>query len=163
LQTFGTLTEERAVIRHLSHPLALGLPFAVPPLALRPAAGATRAGFGRLVRPAGGDQAGRNHIGMRQVDFRGDHDVIRAAGRGRFRSIRIAVESGDLEMFNVTITFGDGENFSPATRLYFGAHSRSRQIDLPGGARVIRRIEFFYRSVRSGGGGRARVHVYGRR
>jgi hypothetical protein len=79
------------------------------------------------------------------------------------RSIRIAVEGGDLEMFNVRITFGDGESFSPPTRLYFGEHSRSREIDLPGGARVIRRIDFFYQSARGGGPGRAIVHVYGRR
>jgi hypothetical protein len=124
---------------------------------------ATVAVFGRQVHPAGGDRAGWDQIGMQLVDFRGDHDVIRAAGAGRFRSIRITVAGGDIEMFNVRVTFGDGDTFSPPTRLYFGGHSRSRDIDLPGGARIIRRIDFFYKSVRGGGQGRATVHVYGRR
>jgi hypothetical protein len=119
--------------------------------------------FGRQVHPADGDRAGWDPIGTQQVDFRGDHDVIRAAGAGRFRSIRIAVEGGDLQMFNVRITFGDGETFEPPTRLNFGEHSRSREIDLPGAGRIIRRIDFSYRSVRGGGRGRATVHVYGRR
>ena len=120
--------------------------------------------FGRQVHSApGGDQAGWDQIGVQQVDFRADHDVIRPAGAGRFRSIRIVVEGGDIEMFNVRITLGDGETFSPPTRLYFGERSRSRDIDLPGAARIIRRIDFFYRSVRGGGQGRATVHVYGHR
>ena len=106
-----------------------------------------------------------DHIGMRAVDFRVDHDVIVAAGEGAFRAIRIDVEGGDLEMFDVKLTFGNGETFSPATRLYFREGTRSRMIDLPGDARIIRRIDFFYRSAAFGapGGGRAIVHVYGRR
>lgn len=103
------------------------------------------------------------HLGVRAVDFRLDHDVIGAAGQGRFKRIRIAVVGGDLEMFNVKIVFGDGETFSPATRLYFKEGSRSCVIDLPGRARIIRRIDFFYKSVPGGGQGKAVVHVFGRK
>jgi len=104
-----------------------------------------------------------DHIGMRPVDFRVDHDAIVAVGDGAFRAIRIDVEGGDLEMFDVKFTFGNGETFSPATRLYFRQGTRSRVIDLPGDARIIRRIDFFYRSALFGAQGRAIVHVYGRR
>ena len=104
-----------------------------------------------------------DHIGMRPVDFRVDHDAIVAVGEGAFRAIRIDVEGGDLEMFDVKLTFGNGETFSPGTRLYFREGTRSRVIDLPGNARIIRRIDFFYRSALFGGPGRAIVHVYGRR
>ncbi|HKC40647.1 MAG TPA: hypothetical protein VKC15_13975 [Gemmatimonadales bacterium] len=104
-----------------------------------------------------------DHIGMRPVDFRVDHDAIVAAGNGAFRAIRIDVEGGDLEMFDVKVTFGNGETFSPATRVYFREGSRSRVIDLPGDARIIGRIDFFYRSAPFGAPGRAVVHVYGRR
>lgn len=104
-----------------------------------------------------------DHVGMRAVDFKVDHDAIIAAGDGAFRAIRIDVEGGDLEMFDVKVTFGNGETFSPATRLYFRQGTRSRVIDLPGDARIIRRIDFFYRSAPFGAPGRATVHVYGRR
>jgi hypothetical protein len=121
-----------------------------------PAAGGGGAGPAEV----GGDW---DHLGMRPVDFRVDHDAVVAVGQGAFRSIRVDVEGGDLEMFDVKVTFGNGETFSPATRLYFRAGSRSRVIDLPGEARIVRRIDFFYRSAPFGGQGRATVHVYGRR
>ena len=138
----------------------------------RPAAGPT---FGQTPVPAPptppnpssnplpGPASDWDHIGMRPVDFRVDHDVIVSAGDGAFRAIRIEVEGGDLEMFDVKLTFGNGETFSPATRLYFREGTRSRVIDLPGAARIIRRIDFFYRSALFGAQGRATVHVYGRR
>src|SRR2546422_3432681 len=63
------------------------------------------------------NQAAWEHLGMRRVNFRLDHDVILAATEGRVRSIRIVVAGGDLELFDVKITFGDGETFSPAARL----------------------------------------------
>jgi len=102
-------------------------------------------------------------LGTRQVDFRVDHDIVRATGEGRFRRVRLVVEGGDLEMFDVRITFGDGATFSPATRFYFKDNSRDRVIDLPGGARIIRWINFYYRSVPGGGQGKATIQVYGRR
>lgn len=100
---------------------------------------------------------------MRLVDFRVDHDAIVAVGDGAFRAIRIDVEGGDLEMFDVKLTFANGETFSPGTRVYFREGTPSRVIDLPGDARIIRRIDFFYRSPLFGGQRRAVVHVYGRR
>jgi hypothetical protein len=121
------------------------------------------AGAAPAVPTAAGPAGDWDHIGMRPVDFRLDHDVILAAGDGAFRAIRVDAEGGDLEMFDVKLTFGNGETFSPGTRLYFREGTRSRVIDLPGDARIIRRIDFFYRSPPFGGRGRAIVHVYGRR
>ncbi|MEO8636594.1 MAG: hypothetical protein ABI587_15060 [Gemmatimonadales bacterium] len=100
-------------------------------------------------------------LGSRTVSFRAEHDVISGLGDGRFRRLRIDVRSGDLDMFDVRITFGDGQVFSPETRLHFGDDSRSRIIDLPGDSRVIRSIAFSYKSVRGGGEGRAEVTVLG--
>jgi hypothetical protein len=111
----------------------------------------------------GGRFDGWDHIGQRQVSFRAERDVISGLGEGRFRHIMLVVDDADLEIFNVRLVFGNGEVFSPDTRLYFREGSRSRVIDLPGDARVIRRIEFAYKSVVGGGDGRAEVHVYGQR
>lgn len=105
---------------------------------------------------------GWNRLGQRQVSFRAERDAISGLGDGRFRRIMLVVKDADLEMFDVRVIFGNGESFSPRTRLYFGGDTRSRVIDLPGDERIIRRVEFAYKSVRGGGDGRATIEVFGR-
>jgi hypothetical protein len=100
-------------------------------------------------------------LGTRRVNFAAEKDVIGAKHQGRFRAIKIEVEGGNLDMYNIRVVFGNGEAFSPETRVEFRQGSWSRTIDLPGDARVIRRIEFWYRSELKRG--RATIRVYGRR
>jgi len=102
------------------------------------------------------------HVGARQVNLQTDHDVLRATGDARFKRIRLVVEGSDLEMFDVRITFGDGATFTPATHFSFKANSKSHVIVLPGAARIVRWIDFYYRSVPAGRHGKATVHLYGR-
>jgi hypothetical protein len=99
-------------------------------------------------------------LGARKVSYRADHDVIAVTAReGWFRAIKIEVDDGNLELWNIRVVFGNGESFSPETRLVFREDSRSRTIDLPGGRRFISRVEFNYRS--RGSRGRAEVRLYG--
>jgi hypothetical protein len=124
-------------------------------------------------RPAFTAPAGWDHVGTRRVNFAVDHDIVAAGTRGLFRRLLIHVEDGALEMYDVTVTFANGSQFSPRLRLRFDENTRSRVIDLPGAARVIRRIDFKYRSLdrrpaagpawTAGPRERAVVHVYGRR
>lgn len=100
-------------------------------------------------------------LGSRQVNFAGDRDVIPVTAReGVFRAIKLEVEDGNLEMYDIKVVFGNGEVFSPETRLVFRENSRSRTIDLPGNRRVINRVEFFYRSRARRG--KATVRLYGK-
>jgi hypothetical protein len=100
-------------------------------------------------------------LGERWVDGKIDRDIIQV-GRddGRFRKLQLVVEHSALELFDVEVIFGDGSHFSPGTRLVFGPNSTSRVIDLPGGDRVIRRVEFRYGNLP--GGGRAQIELWGR-
>jgi hypothetical protein len=101
-------------------------------------------------------------LGERVVNGRGriDRDVIHV-GRagGRFHRLQFVVENSALEMFDMRVYFGNGTVYSPPTRLIFRPGQASQVIDLPGGARVIRKVEFFYRDLP--GGGRARVVLFG--
>ncbi len=56
------------------------------------------------------------HLGSRAVGSGGDRDIIRTASAGQFKRIRLVVEGGDLELFDVSITFADGKSFSPTGR-----------------------------------------------
>ena len=48
------------------------------------------------------------------------------AKEGRFDAIKLDIDDGDLEMWNVVVTFGDRSKFSPDTRWNFDQGSRSR-------------------------------------
>jgi hypothetical protein len=112
--------------------------------------------------PALIDTAGWEKLGERVVRFTADHDVILAGRQGRFTRLMIVVREGALEMFDVKVTFGNGQDWSPATRLMFAEDSRSRIIDVPGADRVIRRVDFYYRSQGVASGGRAVVELWGK-
>ncbi|HEY4056414.1 MAG TPA: hypothetical protein VGM39_07385 [Kofleriaceae bacterium] len=111
--------------------------------------------------PAGPTESGYVFLGEREVNGGGDHDAIHV-GRadGRFHAIRLKAEGSSLELHDVLVTFGDGDKFSPPTRLVFREGEWSRDIDLPGGARVIKRVEFRYGNLP--GGGRAHLALFGR-
>lgn len=103
-------------------------------------------------------------LGERMVNYRagGDRDTVMVtATEGRFTKMMIKVEHSSLEMYDIEVTFGDGQRWSPNTRLHFGEDTRSRIIDLPGGGRFIRKVEFHYRNLPRGG--RAQVELWGKK
>lgn len=105
--------------------------------------------FGALLlsAPAQAGPGDWERLGSRKVSFAADKDTIGVgAAEGRFDAIKLEVDRGDLEMWDVVVTFGDGSRFSPETRFVFDQGTHSRTIDLPGDARVIRKVEFLYRS-----------------
>jgi hypothetical protein len=119
--------------------------------------------MGLLLACASGPRTGRRweFLGRREVDFHVDHDTIEVGrAEGRFHELRFVVRGADLEMYDVRVVLGDGEVIRPATRLVF-ERGDARTIELPGDRRVVRRVEFTYRSLR-GAGRRAVVRLYGR-
>jgi hypothetical protein len=106
-------------------------------------------------------QAHWEKLGERSVDGKIDHDAINV-GRddGLFDAIQVKVEGSALVMFDIKVTFGNGETFEPKTRLVFEKDTRSRVIDLPGNTRAIKRVDFKLANLP--GGGKARVELWGK-
>lgn len=103
-------------------------------------------------------------LGQRAVDFHAERDVIDVgAYDGWFRSLYFEVERNNIEVFNMVVIYGDGQRERIDTRLVFDDHTRSRAIDLAGGHRHIRRIEFEYRTVGDWRDGRAVIRAFGLR
>jgi len=105
------------------------------------------------------DPTGWELLGETIVQGKHDRDEVKVGKKeGRFRRIAIVVLDSQLEMFDVVVKLGNGEKFSPDTRLIFDESSRSRAIDLPGEARFIKKVEFRYGNLP--GGGKARVQLW---
>jgi hypothetical protein len=99
-------------------------------------------------------------LGERWVDGRADRDVIHVGRKdGRFQKIQLVIEHSTLDLYDIDVVFGDGSHFSPGTRLTFGPGTTTRVIDLPGGARVIKHVEFRYGNLP--GGGKAQIELWG--
>jgi hypothetical protein len=102
-------------------------------------------------------------LGERRVAGHGAevHEAITGLrGDGRWTQVRFRIADAPLEMDDIIITFGDGEQFRPGTRLIFNEGSRTRDIPLPGGARVLRRVDFFMHNIP--GDGHAHVELLAR-
>jgi len=100
-------------------------------------------------------------IAQRSVDFSSDRDSIPVESDRRFRSLRLAVKGGSLELGDMVVTFRDGSTFAPQVRSVFEEGTESRAIDLPGDARRIQRIDLASRST-SKREGKATILIYGR-
>jgi len=99
-------------------------------------------------------------LGEGTANGKGDHDVI-TVGRteGTFRAIRFKVKNSSVSMQDVVVHFTDGTKFSPATRMVFNEGATSNTVDLPGGRRTIKSVNFRYSD--SSGSGSAVVEVWG--
>ena len=101
-------------------------------------------------------------LGERHVTDKLDHDTIVVTGaRGRFEKIAIRVFDRAVQFHDVKIHYGDGFVQDVEIRSVIPAEGWSRKIDLSGGKRVIRSIEFWYDAQSLGG--KATVRVFGQR
>jgi hypothetical protein len=102
-------------------------------------------------------------LGQRHVTDRVEKDSIEVtASEGTFAAIRIAVKRSAVRFVRVTVIYGTGTSDDLELRDVIPAGGQSRVLDLRGGNRVIRRIEFVYEAKSLGRRG-AIVEVSGRR
>lgn len=98
----------------------------------------------------------------KNVSFGVDHDVIHFGNwKDDVRQIKLKVTDGPLKMYDMKIHFDNGDIQDVALRNRFAQGSESRVIDLNGGLRHLKKIEFWY-ETKGFARGRARVAVWGR-
>jgi len=115
---------------------------------------------------AGAAQAGEKWVflGERVVNDRLDHDTIDVGSkRGAFDRIKIMVRQRPVHFLDVKVHFANGKSWSADVRKLVPAGGSTREIELPGGERDIRSVEFWYEAQSRGRGKRATVELYGRR
>lgn len=107
------------------------------------------------------DPRGWTMLGQKEVTGRADRDTI-FIGRddGAFTSLTLEAIGNDIELFDMLVTFGDGQTYAPNLRYTFREGQRTRSFDLPGGARVIKKVEFRYGNLP--GNGRTKVQLWGK-
>ncbi len=106
---------------------------------------------------------GSVYLGWTLISHRKDKGSMSVGKQhGQFSSLRFAVKKRVLNIHRLVVHFGNGEKWSPQLRPHFPAGAWSRDIDLPGGKRFIRKVVVFGKSA--GKRGRmAKFELYGRR
>lgn len=101
-------------------------------------------------------------LGSRTVNLIYDHDTIRVgAGAGLYSHIRLKVTGNTVFIGDLHVTFSNGAGVDVPVRFMFTPGSYSRDINLPGVARHIRRVDLTYTKLP--GGGTAVVTLQGRK
>lgn len=91
-------------------------------------------------------------LGSRTVSLFHDHDTIRVgATSGLFTKIRLKVSGNAVFMRDLHVTFASGAGVDVPVRFMFLPGTQSRIINLPGAARLIRRVDMTYSRLPAGG------------
>ena len=101
-------------------------------------------------------------LGSRVVNMAADHDeIIVTVREGFFTKIRLKIMKAPIHLKNINIIFGNGDNENVTFDRKFEAGSFTRQIDLTGNKRIIKKVKLNYKSVPAGSG-RAVVTLFGK-
>src|SRR5690606_8702288 len=96
------------------------------------------------------------------VGFLTDKDSIKVGRKdGDFSAIKVRVRKNDVNIVDMKVIYANGKSDDIPLRSIIKAGGESRTIDLKGGDRFIRRIDFVYRSKPSFKG-QATVEVWGK-
>ena len=102
-------------------------------------------------------------IADKTVGFGVDHDVIHFGNlQDDFRMLKLRVTDGPIKMLDMKVYFDNGDVQDVAIRSLINKGGQSRVIQLSGGLRHLKKIEFWYETA-GFANGRARVAVWGKR
>ena len=102
-------------------------------------------------------------LGSRKVTYRVDNDVINVNVPQRgFHMLKVVVKDGNLNMRKMVVVYGNGTRQDIPMKFKFTRNSSSRIIDLRGGSRIIKRINFWYDTANYSNR-KATVHVYAKK
>jgi hypothetical protein len=116
----------------------------------------------KVVTPHAGEKGSWKLLGTVQASHNADHDAITVKGPyDSFRKLKFKVTESPLNITKIIVRYDDGglpENIE--TRLEIPKGGESRVIDLKGGKRKIKSVEFWY-ETRGFLNGKANLTLFG--
>ena len=105
---------------------------------------------------------GWTFLGRTQASHTKDHDVIKVNGPAdNFKAIKFQVTDAPLNLRRLVVTYDNNTKENLDVRENIPQGGESRPIDLRGGKRSLRRVEFWY-DTKGMGRGKADVSLFGR-
>lgn len=107
------------------------------------------------------DKKGWHKIGSRSVDFVRDHDEFVVVGADRFASIQFRVSEASIQLISLEVFYESGDNQKIAVNSPVISGTASKNIDLNGGERSLKKIVFEYKTIPNQKEEKAMVEVWG--
>ncbi len=117
----------------------------------------------KIVQPRPGTTGEWRLLGTTHADFKADHDAIIVSGPfDNFRKLKFKVTDASVDIMRFTVTYDNGQVERIDTRFTIPQGGDSRIIDLAGGSRSLRRVDFWY-DTKGLFRGKADITLFGRK
>lgn len=107
------------------------------------------------------DKAGWHKIGSRTIDFKNDNDEISVMGADKFSSIKFKINDAPVTLQNVEVFYETGDKQQIAVNSPIGPSMESKEYNLTGGERSLKKIAFDYQTLPNIKEEKAEIEVWG--
>src|SRR5258708_5202203 len=107
------------------------------------------------------DKAGWHKIGETTVDFKKEREEIEIYGANRFAAIKFKVVKEPIDLVSAEIVYASGDNQMINFNLQLKAPGYSRETNLNGGERTVKKIILVYKTEPNANDRKAHVEIWG--
>ena len=101
------------------------------------------------------------NLGSKEVKDRGEQDTWHLGGEGQFRRLKITVQHRAVRFYKLLVTYGNGEKQEFEIRNLIKAGGSTRNLDLDGRDRYVKKVDVWYEASTPRRGIRSQVTLYG--
>ncbi|HEY8936407.1 MAG TPA: hypothetical protein VIM65_14345 [Cyclobacteriaceae bacterium] len=124
-------------------------------------AGASGVAFAQTPSVVISDKTGWHKLGETTIDFKKEKDEISVVGADKFAAIKFKVLDESIDLVSAEIFYESGDNQIVNINSHVNAPGDSRQVDLNGGERAIKKISFVYKTLPNAKDKKAHLEVWG--
>jgi hypothetical protein len=107
------------------------------------------------------DKKGWHKIGETTVDFSKDRDEVMVVGADKFAAMIFKVDDAAIDLIEIEVFYESGDSQKVKIGYSIKAPGQSKEIDLNGGERSIKKISFLYKTVANAKDVKAHVEIWG--
>jgi hypothetical protein len=107
------------------------------------------------------DKTGWHKIAETTVSFKKETDEVMIIGADKFASIKIKIKDAPIDLVDLDIYFKDGKKQHVNIAMPIKVEGESRVIDIDGGERDLKKIDFVYKTLPNRNDEKARVEIWG--
>ena len=107
------------------------------------------------------DKTGWHKIGETTVDFTKDRDEVSVIGADRFAALIFKVDEAPIDLISIEVVYESGDNQKVNVNFPIKSPGQSKSIDINGGERSIKKINFVYKTLPNRQDTKAHVEIWG--